>query len=234
MKKTASFLFFILALSLSAACSPQYSDEITPSDTNVGTSVSDESSSAIECSMPIYFDSEEQLLKTIYEVKSKTNADDSCIIIESIMASTQEPSGKPNKVTEQVYYASSDEFKLASISEFCRPKGTLREMSFLEIHVMNYYVSYWYANEDHSQIATFTWSRGISPEVAMNALNGKEVEYNGIKYVVEERFDSEMNQSSSFTIHWVADGKPYTVFVPTGYTEDEVLEFCEIEAVPVK
>lgn len=181
--------------------------------------------------MPIYFDSEEQLLRIISDVKGekgKTDATDDVIIINSDSAS------------EQQYRVTLDTFDLAHITEFYKPANTLEGMSFKEISVKNEYVSFWYANEDQDKFATFTWFREMSPDVAMNELYGRgaiserEIEYNGVKYVFLEWADPETGESAGYGVHWVVEGKAYQASIPSGYTDDQMLEFCQFEAVLVK
>ncbi len=46
------------------------------------------------------------------------------------------------------YSAKSDDFKLASIAEFHKPKAILKGLKFKDIYFKNEYVSYEYINED--------------------------------------------------------------------------------------
>ncbi|HWR19982.1 MAG TPA: hypothetical protein VN608_10195 [Clostridia bacterium] len=216
-------LLCVLALSLLAtACSAQ-------NPINVGSFNSDETPPL--CLMELYFDSEEQLLSTISQVKSeksKTDAIDGAVIVES------------DKAGEQRYGAKLDALELARISEFYKPVNILDGMSFKEISVKNEYVSYLYANENQSEFATFTWFREMSPDVAMNGLYGRgaiserEIEHDGVKYIFLEWADPETGESAGFSIHWVVEGKAYQASVPSGYTDDQMLEFCQFEYVCVK
>lgn len=178
--------------------------------------------------MPIYFDSEEQLISAINEVKSKAGTEDSIVIVKS------------NTAGEQSYSSKRDVFGLASISEFYKPVNILKGISLKEIHVISEYIAYVYVNEDQMDCATFTWLREMPPEVAMNDLYGRgamserEIEHNGIKYVFLEWADSKTNKSAGYSVHWVVEGKAYQASVPSSYTDDEILAFCQFEAVAVK
>ncbi len=209
-------LLFMFATACSAQ-NPADADSAGSSEPQMGADLS-----------PIYFDSEEQLISAINEVKSKAGTEDSIVNIKS------------DKAGEQSYNAKGDVFELASISEFYKPKQILKGTSFKEIHVKNYYVSYWYVCENQMDCATFTWSRNISPEAHMSELYGRgamserEIEYNGIKYVFLEWADSKTNKSAGYSVHWVVEGKAYQASIPAGYTDDEILAFCQFEAVSVK
>ncbi|MFA5676193.1 MAG: hypothetical protein WDA65_06675 [Christensenellales bacterium] len=198
---------------------------------DTGSAGSDEPQLQAESCMPMHFDSEEQLLNTINQVKnvnSKTETKDDVVLISSDMTG------------EQTYSAKRDMFKLVSVTEFYKPVNIPKGISFKEILVKNEYISYWYVNEDKIDCATFTWFREMPPEVHMNELSGRgaiaerEIENNGIKYVLLEWTDSKTGKSSGFSIDWVSDGKPYSACVPAGYTDDEMLAFCQFEVVTVK
>ncbi len=178
------------------------------------------------CYMPLYFDSEEQLIETINtvrEAKDKGNTTD-IISINS-------------KTAGQQTYSVDDIFKLASVSEFYRPR-MLHGMSLNEIHVINEYVSYDYIIESQSEKASFTWFREMSPEVAMNDLYGRgaiserELQYKGNEYVLLE-FADRSGKSNGYSIHWVVNDIAFSASIPSGYTDEEMLEFCQFEAVKV-
>lgn len=113
-------------------------------------------------------------------------------------------------------------------------------MSFEKISVKSEYISYSYINENQTSIATFTWFREMSPEVAMNELYGRgalferEIEYDGIKYVFLEWWDPETQKFGGFSIHWVDSGIAYQAYMESGHTDDEILAFCQFETVFVK
>lgn len=215
-----SLLIFIMILTFGCNENVKNHADVSSSDSNELQSEA--------CFMPIYFDSEEQLLSTINEVKSKKGADDNTVTIFS------------KTTNEQKYSAKSDEFKLVSLSEFYKPKKILKDTSLGEILVKNEYVAYVYYNKEQIVCAAFTWYREMSPEVHMNELYGRgeisarEINYNGIKYVLREWPDPDTNQPAGYTIDWVAEGKSYGASIPLGYTDDEMLEFCQFETVHVK
>lgn len=130
----------------------------------------------------------------------------------------------------QTYNVSDDMFNLKSISKYYKPKAELNGYEFLEISVKKAYVSFSYKNADED-IATFTWFREMSPEVAMNELYGrgeierKELTHNGITYVFLG-WANEQGAHDGYSVHWVKDGKAFQASVPPGYTDDELLEFC--------
>ena len=156
---------------------------------------------------PAYFDSDEMLIAAIKEAKNT------------------------NK---------NDYLDLASISELYKPETVPENLYFEEIHVIKEYISYHYVNQNQIEYANFTWFREMKPEVAMNGLYGRgaiserEIEHNGIKYVFLEWVDSETGKSDGYTIHWVKDDKPYAASIPAGWTDEEILAFCQIETVPVE
>jgi len=116
----------------------------------------------------------------------------------------------------------------------------LTGLSFKEISVKNTSVIYYYANEDQVICATFIWLREIPPEVHMNELYGRgalserEIEYNGTSYVFLEWMDPATGESVGYTINWVVAGRSYSAGINTGYTDEEMLAFCQFEVVVVE
>ena len=133
-----------------------------------------------------------------------------------------------------------DTSNLAFVYEFYRPINMLTGLSFKEISVKNTSVIYYYANEDQVICATFIWLREIPPEVHMNELYGRgalserEIEYNGTSYVFLEWMDPATGESVGYTINWVVAGRSYSAGINTGYTDEEMLAFCQFEVVVVE
>ena len=223
--KLMKFLLCILAVSmLATACSPQKPTDDEPPIAELpdsGLSVIEESL------LPLYFDSEEDLIRAINEAKSNATSGDGYVVIPS------------DKRGEQYYSVEFDMFNLASISEFYRPENLLEGVSIKEIVVKNEYVSYWYDTESQTDSATFTWFREMAPEVAMNGLFGRgamserEVEYNNANYVFLEWYDPWEKLPDGYSTHWVVDGKAYQASIPPGYTDQEMLDFCQFKVVEV-
>ena len=82
----------------------------------------------------------------------------------------------------------------------------------------------------------------MSPEIAMNDLYGRgavserELEYNGINYVILEwpNADSDLINSNAYSIHWVIDNNAFQASIPAGFTDEEMLAFCQLETVSVE
>lgn len=62
----------------------------------------------------------------------------------------------------------------------------------------------------------------------------REIEYKGIKYVFLEWFDQEKDKTGGYSILWADKEKAYQASIPEGYTDDEMLAFCQIETVSVE
>ena len=128
---------------------------------------------------------------------------------------------------------------LAEITEYYRPKNLLEGLSFHEIHVTDYYVSYWYWNKDHIDEATFTWKRTTSPGAAMNgiydlgAMSIRDIIHNGIKYVFMEFVDPDTGNSGGYEVLWIKDDKVFGASIPSGFSDEEMLAFCDYEVVKV-
>lgn len=232
-KKQVFLLAVLLLCTFAAGCAydevSQEHDAVPEAPGKPTTTPAPENDRLPYCTIAIVFDSEEQLLDTIKEVKSikSAGADQEILIIES------------DSYGKQSYGAESDVFNLAQLSEFYKPKTIPRGLSFKEIHMKSEYVSYCYADDDDEEqvlCAAFTWFREMPIEVHMNvddlgAISIREIEHNGIKYVFLEWADPETGESSGYTIHWVDEGKCLRVSIPAGYTDDEMLQFCDYETV---
>ena len=126
------------------------------------------------------------------------------------------------------------------VSEYYRPSSVLNGMSLSEIIVKKEYIAYSYANENEIELASFTWFREMSPDVARNDLYGRgaiserELEYKGASYVFLEWADPDTSKSAGYSIHWVVDDNAYQASIPTGYTDEEMLEFCQFNTIKVK
>lgn len=181
--------------------------------------------------MPIYFNDENQLVEVIAnvrEAKKSTDKNEAIIAIDSKNAGYQE------------YSAQIDKCGLASVAQYYKPSSLLTGMSFSEIAVKQEYISFSYDIGSNGKSATFTWFREMSPEVAMNDLYGRgaisecELENKGIKYVFLEWPNPESGKSEGYTIHWAVGDMAFQASVPTGYTNEEMLKFCQWEIVMIK
>ena len=186
---------------------------------------------AAEDYLPLYFNDEDQFIEAIASVKKSntvTYSSTAEILIESNVAGVQK------------YDALNDKFDLESVEEYYKPANMLAGLSLCEIAVKREYISFAYASERKDERAIFTWLCEMSPEVAMNGLFGRgaiserEIEHKGVKYVILQWPDHEPNKSGGYSIHWTIDGKAYQASIPFGYTDEEMLDFCQREVVSVK
>jgi len=65
----------------------------------------------------------------------------------------------------------------------------------------------------------------------LGAILIREIEHNDIRYVFLEWADPKTGESSGFAVHWVDGGKCLSVSIPAGYTDGEMLQFCDYETV---
>ena len=118
------------------------------------------------------------------------------------------------------------------ITEYYRPVNLVKGVTFEGIDVTEATVVFYYSDSNHEKEVNFTWFRHMDPQVAMNlsglgAISEREVEHKGIKYVFLE-------WDEGYSIHWVKDGKAFQAWFPKGYTEKEILDFCDFEVVVVE
>ena len=164
------------------------------------------SDEAAYTSMPLFFASEEELILAIKQQEGKEY----------------------------------DAMNLTKLTEFYKPGKLLPDIVFNEIAVKQEYVMYIFSTATVEQYATFTWSREMSPEVAMNDLTRRgvsycrEVEHNELRYVFLGYADPKTQEDVACSVHWVQDGKPFTVSISHGYSDEEILAFCDFTVVPVK
>jgi len=179
-----------------------------------------------ECYMPLCFDSDEQFLNVLEEVRMKRTSGKDTVVVESEMYG------------EQPYSSKSDIFKMTGISEFYKPMYVPRDLSYEGISFKAEYVTFKYANDDQTRFANFTWFREMPPDVAMNvygigAISEREIVDNGIEYVILEWYDRENEKTGGYSIFWVCNGKAYKASISDGYSDDEMLKFCEFETIAV-
>ena len=237
MKYSKSILcFFAMSLFLTA-CSAR---PAVPSPAEV------ENDHYEACYMPTYFASEEQLVETIQEVRTVRTARGKLRAEGDTRIAPEEDDViiAANKAIEfmahdQSYNASIDRSDLTSISVLYRPATIPRDLSLYVMAVESGRIEYRYANKEHSKFAYFAYFPKASPDVAMNELFGRgaiserEIEHNGIKYVFLEWLDPDTNTPAGFSVHWVENSRAYQASI-TGYTDDEMLAFCQYETVAVK
>jgi len=180
---------------------------------------------------PSYFPNEEALFEAIREVKEKKGEEDDTVMIKY---------NRREENRSERYSANWDRNKLASITSFYRPVYVLEGMSLGEITVIKGVVSYRYFNDDYSDTAFFSLVIGRTPDFHMNASRGhgavaeREVEHNGITYLFLDWMDPETGGLAGHSIVWVVDERCYKASITSGYTDEEMLAFCQFEVVVVE
>jgi len=223
MKITKIILIILVLLLFISACTEQ--NPSNPPVTAVPHAAMDDDYN------PMYFSSEEVLFEAIREVKGKTGKEDDTVIIK--------PTLKRGN-NEEHYSANLDRNKLASITSYYRPSYILDGMTLSEIMVTMGVVSYRYANEDESAFAFFSLVIGTTPEVHMNDLFGRGamseriLEYNGVEYVFLGWMDTETGKLAGYGVHWVVGEECFIATIDAGYTDEEMLAFCQFEVVVVE
>ena len=140
------------------------------------------------------------------------------------------------KAREQV---GEDVLSLADITEYYCPTILLDGFTVHRIRVSEFYISYHYSDENNNDAGSFTWFRMKDPETLMNgiydvgAMSVRELEYDGIIYVFMEFADTETGESDGYEVRWNKDGKSFGASIPAGYSDEEVLSFCNFETVSV-
>ena len=233
--KTIKIILYALFLSLLfTACATQ-----SPADSEAPT-IKEESSAfpaadnqTAEASLfdPLYFASEADLIEAICAVNAKKKEADDDVVI------------KPSKVDdrpERRYSAKADSANLASLSVFYRPSCILEGLVLDEILVADNFIFYYFSNTEGTVTTALNWYRTQSPEIHMNELFGRgaiserEIEYNGVNYVFLEWMDPWTGDSDGFSVFWVVNGECYHASIQTGYTDEEMLAFCQFEVVVVE
>ena len=230
MKKLFSvFVTVILLLSL-AACAGEGGKITASPDASLPVTASASASpypEVVGCSGPLYFNDESQLIETIVNIRKAKATTGAFYEIDS------------KRTGIQNYNVQNDEFTLESITQFYKPSKLLDEMPLREIVVRGEYVSLHYGDESQGRVATFTWLREMSPEVAMNDLYNRggaarELVYDGIEYLFLHWSGSDTGLPGGYSVHWVVDNIPYQASIPDGHTDAEMLVFCRWEVVAVQ
>ncbi|MCL2671571.1 MAG: hypothetical protein FWF10_06005 [Clostridiales bacterium] len=183
----------------------------------------------------LYFANESDFVEAIRAVNEKKDTVDDIVVIRPL----NEPASMYYRI-EQEYSASSDVNDLASITEFFKLLFTLDGQFLCEISVSDVMIMYDYMDAQGIPGATLTWRRDETPEFHMNAYRGhgaiseREIEHNGVTYLILEWMEPTTGGTAGYSIHWVVDGKCYNASIPAGYTDEEMLAFCQFETVVVE
>ena len=159
---------------------------------------------------PLFFDSEQDLIDEIKSIRQDTEK-----------------------------YASLDEvYDLAEITVFYKPKKVIDGFEPKYIMLRDIFITYFYS--DGNSLTTFSWRRKYSPDTFLDGRSSRGnippqvVEHNGITYVFYGQKDEETGVQDDHFIRWVQDDKCFQVSIPTRYELDDILAFCDAQAVQVE
>lgn len=173
------------------------------------------------CETPLYFDSEEQFLSFMSELRSGDPKR------KLTVSSRQEE-------YDRVYSASNDYFFLSGLGEVYAPGAELPGTHLGYISASNNYVCYVYFNEAEEKVAYLMWHRSLPAEYAYPE-GVERTEYNGVEYAIEELGPIEEEAyPGGYVISWVRDNKSFRAEFLVGFTVDDMLAFCEYRSVPIK
>lgn len=173
------------------------------------------------CETPLYFDSEEQFLSFMSELRSGDPKR------KLTVSSRQEE-------YDRVYSASNDYFFLSGLGEVYAPGTELPGTHLGYISASNNYVCYVYFNEAEEKVAYLMWHRSLPAEYAYPE-GVERTEYNGVEYAIEELGPIEEEAyPGGYVISWVRDNKSFRAEFLVGFTVDDMLAFCEYRSVPIK
>jgi len=228
MKLIKIILCFLVLLLFVTACTAQKHETDEGASDSVYMNLPDESKCYYN---PLYFSDEAALFEAIREVKEKEGEDDDTVIIKI---------GRREESYDEYYDATYDRNDLASISECYRPSYIPEGLSLTDVMVSRGVASYCYANDDGTATAFFSLVIGTTPEKHMNELFGRGamseriLEYNGVEYVFLGWMNIYTYELDGYSIHWVVDGKCFIADIEAGYTDEEMLAFCQFEVVVVE
>lgn len=173
------------------------------------------------CETPLYFDSEEQFLSFMSELRSGDPKR------KLTVSSRQEE-------YDRVYSASDDYFILSGLTEVYAPGTELPGTHLGYISTSNDFVCYVYFNEAEEKVAYLMWHRALPAEYAYPE-GVERTEYNGVEYAIEEYGPIEEEAyPGGYVISWVRDNKSFRAEFLVGFTVDDMLAFCEYRSVPIK
>ena len=233
MKKMLCSLFLILVFMTLVSCSAGYdavvasNSTIRPQDNAVtaeptAAQTETQKTDSVEgCETPLYFDSEEQFLSFMSELRSGDPKR------KLTVSSRQEDH-------DRVYSASNDYFVLSGLGEVYAPGAELPGTHLGYISASNNYVCYVYFNEAEEKVAYLMWHRSLPAEYAYPE-GVERTEYNGVEYAIEELGPIEEEAyPGGYVISWVRDNKSFRAEFLVGFTVDDMLAFCEYRSVPIK
>ena len=238
MKKVKNFIVGLVLLCVLTSCSTQANtdsshqqafDEETFTDTShqqssVGETFGEEESSLYD----EWFDSEEQFVNVIQEVKQKRKEkDDQLISFET----------KSRQTT--LYSAMTDDADLDSLSEYYRPIRPPKDTEIRRVTADEFSIAFIYTNEEDTSYGAFVWFRTPMTEEHMYGMLGRGAiseetkEYNGIKYLIL-LFPTDEEGESAYSIWWFQDDQAFHTVLYSDFTEEEALDFCQFETVAIK
>ena len=165
--------------------------------------------------MPVYFDSEDQLLETIRKLREKP---DERIVIDSAY------------FERQTYHWSADDNNIAALDAFYASDINKATVKLAYIAVTKESVVFHYSDFSGDKIGremNFIWWRLMSPETAMNVSGTHETVYrDGIVYKIKK-------SEESCHVTWVEDGRPYGAFFQDEPERAEIFRFCRARRIAV-
>ena len=218
MKRTLALLLTALTCLTVAACVPhEQTDDPTAIRTEESTAAPTGQSTAndpigVPDYMPLYFDSEGQLIDFIRSLRDES-AEGTLTVDSAYMGI-------------QTYNRAEDVFDLASVERVYAPQTELAE-KLLYIRASGDYIAFCYGNE--TETANFVWLRRLSPDAALNELEGRGVEVrtlngHGIAYAV-------MEADNACTVQWVRGGRVYQLNLKSTKPDEELLGLCRYRTV---
>ena len=218
MKKVKILIVGLILLCVLASCSSQANTDPAHQQSSVDSSI-----------YSLQFDSEEQFLHVIQEVKQKRREKDD-----------QPVSFKTRDGQTKQYSATSDPANFDSLSEYYKPSQSPMDTVISSVSTDGKSVAISYANEKDTTNCTFVWFRKPMTEEYINGMLGRGAiseetkEYKGTKYLVLFFSWSDESEKGFYNIWWIKDGQGFTASFSSDFTEEEALDFCQYEAVAIK
>ncbi|MCL2392461.1 MAG: InlB B-repeat-containing protein [Oscillospiraceae bacterium] len=86
-------------------------------------------------------------------------------------------------------------------------------------------------------VANFIWSRSIAAENATTDFFGRGAiaeffeEFNGITYAITKWVTFDTREPDGWVVAWAQNGQAFMASLPASYTEEDVLAFCDAQAI---
>ena len=219
-KKLMALLCLVLAASMmmAAGCAGRTQPGVTQAQGGVETIETTGQNQEVSMSeAPLYYEDVEELLTAVGLAKFSEFAQ-----LEA-------------QATQEVETRGFED--LCEIGELYEPATVLEgfELEGISVHASDSLALL--HSDSEGNPANFIWSRTILPTNATTDFFGRGaiaeniVERGGVEYYISEWVTYEEREPDGWVVAWAQDGQAFMASLPAAFTEEDVLDFCDVQSV---